>query len=291
MAEGVSEVSQSRRIRVSAGNIRQGHFYLTELQDWIPDECVGSSKESDGLGQLIRLDFEGLSEPVYSDVPSSPDGTGRRNFFRRRSEVRRFYEANGVRPEGVLEIERVDARHWRITVLEPGSVDGHVSVQGAAAEPVAIDAPTSGVVLPPVANIELLLSRLKQIEGLPERNMEDAVKEFFVLLGHPPARIKFQVGRIDLLLEDAEERPWAVVEVKKSLRSKSVRNQALRQGFDYAGQTGARLVIITDADEYRIYDRDQGRDYDSQFVGSFRLSAFRQEDETVLDLLKRQGPR
>jgi hypothetical protein len=133
-------------------------------------------------------------------------------------------------------------------------------------------------ILPPIPNAGSFLEHLRSIVGQPERNMEDAVKEFFVLLGHDRSTIRFQVGRIDLLIGDQQEQPSLVCEVKRSLVSSPTRDDALRKGFDYAARCGARYVVITDADRYEIFDRKAGLDHQSMSVGTFQLTALQHGD-------------
>lgn len=141
-------------------------------------------------------------------------------------------------------------------------------------------------VLPPIPNAESLLARIRQVQGLPERNMEDVVKAFLLQLGHAESAVAFQVGHVDVRVNDEHGKGRIVVEVKKSLRIEKVRQDALRKGFDYAGRVGAPLVVITDADTYEVYDRSRGMDYDSMLCGQFQLTRFNHADGTVLDLLR-----
>jgi hypothetical protein len=144
----------------------------------------------------------------------------------------------------------------------------------------------TNTILPPLPDAGGFIERVKSVIGQPERNMEDVVKELLVRLGHPPNRIVFQRGRVDLTLQDGSGKPVFVFEVKRSIASESERNKALRQALDYANQTGAQFIVITDADRYRIYDRHRGYDFASQFCGSFQLTSFDAASEAVLDLLR-----
>ena len=123
--------------------------------------------------------------------------------------------------------------------------------------------------LPPIPNAAGYIKRLQSSRGLAERNMEDLVKELLVAIGHDPAAVIFQVGRIDVLVQDAAGAPRFVIEVKTTLRSKVERDQALRQAFDYAARNGAPMVVITDADRYEIYDRRAGLDHASMLKADF----------------------
>ncbi len=59
-------------------------------------------------------------------------------------------------------------------------------------------------------------------------------------------------GRVDLILHDGSGRVAAVFEVKRFIASESARAAARRQAMDYAGQTGAPMLVVTDADRYEI---------------------------------------
>lgn len=141
-------------------------------------------------------------------------------------------------------------------------------------------------VLPPIPNAESLLDRIRQVQGMPERNMEDVVKAFLLQLGHAESAVAFQVGHVDVRVNDEQGKGRIVVEVKKSLRNEKVRRDALRKGFDYAGRVGAPLVVITDADSYEVYDQRRGIDYESRLCGRFQLTRFGPTDGTILDLLR-----
>jgi hypothetical protein len=153
----------------------------------------------------------------------------------------------------------------------------------------APDDDKTNAILPPIPGADALINRIKSVIGQPERNMEDVVKELLVRLGHPPNRIVFQRGRVDLILQDGSGKPAFVFEVKRSIASESERAKALRQALDYANQTGAQFIVITDADRYTIYDRHRRYDFGSQFCGSFQLTHFYASSEAVLDLLRNRN--
>ncbi len=118
--------------------------------------------------------------------------------------------------------------------------------------------------------------------------MEDVVKDLLIRLGHPINLIVFQRGRVDLSLQEGSGRIAAVFEVKRSIASESERAAARRQTMDYACQTGAPVLVITDADRYEIYDRRRGLDFDKMFCGRFQLTQFDPPSTAVLDLLRPQ---
>jgi Type I restriction enzyme R protein N terminus (HSDR_N) len=144
-------------------------------------------------------------------------------------------------------------------------------------------------ILPQIPDAKSFINRIISVRGQPERNMEDVVKELLVLLGHPTNRIVFQRGRVDLILQDSSRKPAFVFEVKRSIASESERAKARRQANDYADQTGAQFLVITDGDRYEIYDRHRGWDFASWFCGRFQLTQFDATSAAVFDLLRYQN--
>lgn len=141
-------------------------------------------------------------------------------------------------------------------------------------------------VLPPIPEAEALIARIRTLVGLPERNHEDVVKDLLLRLGFEASVIVFQQGRIDLRVLTHQGKTAAVFEVKRTIASESERAGARRQAIDYATQTGAIIFVITDGDRYEVYDRRKGNDYDTMVCGKFQLSAFREADALILDLLR-----
>jgi len=142
------------------------------------------------------------------------------------------------------------------------------------------------VVLPPIPDAEALITRIRSLVGLPERNHEDVVKELLLRLGFDASEIVFQKGRIDLCVLTQEGKTAAVFEVKRTIAGESERAGARRQGMDYSSQTGALIIVVTDGDRFEIYDRRKGHDYNAMLCGSFKLTAFRDTDAKTLDLLR-----
>jgi hypothetical protein len=140
--------------------------------------------------------------------------------------------------------------------------------------------------MPPIPDAEAFVARVRALGPLMERNHEDAVKDLLLMLGHAAGVVVFARGRIDVCVQNNAGAVVAVFEVKRSIANDSDRLQALRQANDYACQTGAEVFVVTDGDRYQIYDRRKGRSYDAMLCGRFQLTAFREGDENVLDLLR-----
>jgi hypothetical protein len=82
---------RKRLVCVNAANLRANHLYLTGNTDFFPADCFGTSSAKGSLGKLLRLDVDGLDEPVLTDIPTDPKSGKPRLFFRKRAWVRRFF--------------------------------------------------------------------------------------------------------------------------------------------------------------------------------------------------------
>ncbi len=171
-----------------------------------------------------------------------------------------------------------------LTLLHGGTPAGTPAI--TANPPLAPNIPSIDLTALPIADAADYVSRVAASRHLPERNMEDLVKELLVRLGHSPSSIVFQVGHIDVLVRDGNGTPYLVVEVKRNLKSKPERDSALRQAFDYANRNGAPMVVITDADLYEIYDRRCGLDHASTLKAKFQVTRFQASDRQALELLR-----
>jgi hypothetical protein len=112
--------------------------------------------------------------------------------------------------EGVQGIESAPGGKVRDARREASPMPASRLSPGANGDSVAI-------VVPPIEDAEKHLERVRSIERLPERDHEDFVKELLVALGHDPASIQFQLGRIDLRVRRADGSISAVIEVKRWL--------------------------------------------------------------------------
>lgn len=113
----VAPADEKRLIEVTPGNIRQNHLYVRGLYDFLPPDCVGPSRKSDGsTSREIEIYLDGLNEVVRTDI-GSVAATGKpRAFFRGRRWVRRFFEHHKIAAGDRLALERVSARTYRLTL-------------------------------------------------------------------------------------------------------------------------------------------------------------------------------
>lgn len=109
---------RKRLICVNAANLRANHLYLTGHADFFPADCYGGSSESDGTGELLRLDVLGLSSPVYTDIPTEKGSRKPRRFFRKRAWVGEFFAKHGIKPGDTVAIERVGSHRFRVSPFD-----------------------------------------------------------------------------------------------------------------------------------------------------------------------------
>lgn len=141
---------------------------------------------------------------------------------------------------------------------------------------------------------EWLLNLINDIEKLKkdsehkERAHESLVESFYELLGFEKyTDIKHRQGRIDIVVE-YENKKMIVNEVKKDWQLSWRDKKTLSQAYNYAHETGARYVVLTNGDYYAIFDKDKGRSYESNFKGDFRLSKVKKEDIELINCLRKE---
>ena len=120
-----------------------------------------------------------------------------------------------------------------------------------------------------------------------ERAHESLVEDFFVSLGYNKhSEIKYRQGRIDLSLWNGAM-PLVVVEVKKEWDINPYKSvAAIKQAYSYALDLGCRLVIVTNGDDYLLFDRIKGLSVDTNMIGQFRISAITEDDILLINRLK-----
>lgn len=105
---------RKRLIRVTAGNIRNWHIYVTGHYDFFPQDCVGASRRTHTKSRPIRIRLVGLNKTVETDIACDAR-TGRpRHVFRGRAWVREFFEHHNIQVGDVLAIEKISSREYRL---------------------------------------------------------------------------------------------------------------------------------------------------------------------------------
>jgi len=66
----------------------------------------------------LRLDIDGLPEPVLTDLPVNPITGKPRGYFRDRRWIQHFFERHAIRPGDTISIERLGSHRFRISPFE-----------------------------------------------------------------------------------------------------------------------------------------------------------------------------
>lgn len=92
-----------------------------------------------------------------------------------------------------------------------------------------------------------------------ERAHESLVEDFFVTLGYAKHKdIKYQQGRVDIKIETAGQ-TVLLAEVKAAWDLNFYNSiVAIKQAYNYAHDQGVRYVVVTNGDNYILFDRLKG---------------------------------
>lgn len=131
------------------------------------------------------------------------------------------------------------------------------------------------------------INQLRKDKEHKERAHESLVEAFFELLCYAKyTDIRHRQGRIDIgIMKD--DKLVMVNEVKKDWHLSRYDRKVLSQAYNYAHETEAFYVIITNGDYYAIFDRRKGFSYESNFIGDFCLTKLKKEDLGLIDSMKK----
>lgn len=139
-----------------------------------------------------------------------------------------------------------------------------------------------------IKELDERIKNLKAIHTHSERDHESLVEFFFKNLGYErPGEIKYQQGRIDVLIE-INLKPLFIVEVKKSWEINRFDRNILKQVFNYAFEVGGRYPVITNGDYYAFFDQQKGLSYDDKFVFEFLISKLVTKDLENINSIKKE---
>jgi hypothetical protein len=136
---------------------------------------------------------------------------------------------------------------------------------------------------PVIEDIKLL----KQDPAHTEKAHEALVVSFYESLGYKKfVDIKYQLSKIDIAIQ-AKDKTLIVNEVKRDWNLANNITFALEEAYRYCQRVGAKFAVVTNGDYYAIYDRDQGRSYDDNFIGDFNLTELTKEKFELIEILKK----
>ncbi|HYV38000.1 MAG TPA: DNA (cytosine-5-)-methyltransferase [Gemmataceae bacterium] len=126
--ERLAANDNKRLLKVTAGNLRQSHLYITGLHDFFPAGCIGPARKSaKGNANQIEIVLDGLNETIQTDIGVNAQTGKPRGFFRGRTWVRRFFEHHSVNAGDDLQLERLGGKRYRLSFTGPsGNGNGRV---------------------------------------------------------------------------------------------------------------------------------------------------------------------
>jgi hypothetical protein len=104
------------RIRITAGNLKNNTLPVTRLRDFFPKDALGGPRRKNANGHGFELILDGLGETVVTDIGRDAKSGRPRGFLRCRKEIGEFFKHHRVEPGGVVEMQRLAERKYRLAV-------------------------------------------------------------------------------------------------------------------------------------------------------------------------------
>ncbi len=102
-------------VEITAGNIKNSHFYMRKFINRFPPDIIGGSSDSKQASQKAVIDWGGPAT-VETDI----DGEDKK-FFRKRGWVREFFAKNGAAAGDVVRVEETAPYHYKVTLRKAGT--------------------------------------------------------------------------------------------------------------------------------------------------------------------------
>ncbi len=121
-------MAQRVEIPVTQGNLNNSHLYLRRHLDFLPSDALGAGNVDDGRGRRLTIYFQGLAEPVETDIAG-----GNKLFLRDRGSWGRFYALHRLRDGDSVTVERIGDYEYVVSPL-PTRAEEQVAAGGCARE-------------------------------------------------------------------------------------------------------------------------------------------------------------
>jgi hypothetical protein len=96
-------------ITLTAGSLDNSYINLRNHLGFFPAEAVGSTNARDGEGAMLTVHFDGLPDPVETDITGAPHAD-----FRRRGPIRQFFAHHDLKPGEKIAIEKHSDYEYRV---------------------------------------------------------------------------------------------------------------------------------------------------------------------------------
>ena len=108
--------NKKRYVRITAGNIRNNHIYITGHHDFFPKDCIGaSSRSKEKQDCSISIYLDGLNKTIKTDIAKDAKTGKPRRMFRDRKWVKDFFQFNEIKPGDILQLDRLAERNYRLS--------------------------------------------------------------------------------------------------------------------------------------------------------------------------------
>jgi hypothetical protein len=102
-------------VQITAGNIKNNHFYLRSFINHFPADLIGGSNRSNTAQRTAVIDWGGPTE-VETDID------GEKQFFRARAWIARFYADNAAAPGDRVRVEETGPYSYRVSLRKKGAL-------------------------------------------------------------------------------------------------------------------------------------------------------------------------
>lgn len=112
----LAENDKVRLLKVTQGNLNQGHLYIRGHDDFFPADCIGPSRKNPNRDGQIEIELDGLDKIIRTDIPTSKN-TGKPRGMLRNRTFKQFFEHHSISAGDQLAMERVGQRNYRLSTL------------------------------------------------------------------------------------------------------------------------------------------------------------------------------
>jgi hypothetical protein len=94
-------------ITLTEGSLNSSYINLGNHLGFFPADAVGPTNSRDGEGKMLTVRFDGLPDPVETDIAAPHD-------FRRRGPIRQFFAHHDLKPGEKIAIEKHSDYEYRV---------------------------------------------------------------------------------------------------------------------------------------------------------------------------------
>jgi hypothetical protein len=96
-------------ITLTEGSLNNNYINVQNHLGFFPADAVGPTNSRDGEGRMLTVRFDGLPDPVETDITGAPHGD-----FRRRGPIRQFFAHHDLKPGEKIAIEKHSDYEYRV---------------------------------------------------------------------------------------------------------------------------------------------------------------------------------